>query len=349
MVIPIYPNTPHPSGRSPIYTETPFPFPNCYHWVDSIERIRIRRKAEMYDDSHAVKVSAMQHVMIDMGFSDDYERMDDFERNRLERGSLRNAYVDARGHTSEPGRCSPVPVHLPPSSTTSQDSPLSQPSSYFPPYADTSSHPGDGGHPTPRPCPSPSNSLMCDPTVEAIIRMDVFNLAHDHAAEVLPLVDMWFELADHLTADTIPSPLDFHKERDAIARIVHDARSRSPNVPTPSRNEDRMSVISDDPSTGYNDDVFHLTQAAPLHQKCDGEPTPAATSSITTSTPLQMDVSNPFEETLESVTAARTAAPKIRSHSFVRMFRLHAVRRRVSIAFKTPPWSVRPPLLPYWS
>ena len=33
-------------------------------------------------------------------------------------------------------------------------------------------------------------------------------------------LDLWFELTEHLSADTIPNPLDFYKEREAVIRYV---------------------------------------------------------------------------------------------------------------------------------
>ncbi|KAI0350613.1 hypothetical protein OH77DRAFT_1412657, partial [Trametes cingulata] len=49
MAIPIYPNTTHPHRRDPVYTESPFPFSNCYHWVANKTAVRIRRKPDKYD------------------------------------------------------------------------------------------------------------------------------------------------------------------------------------------------------------------------------------------------------------------------------------------------------------
>lgn len=60
-----------------------------------------------------------------------------------------------------------------------------------------------------------------------IVRLDVFAMAHDDAAELIPLVDSWFELASHLTrTDTIPSPLEFYKEQDAAIESVRHTSAR---------------------------------------------------------------------------------------------------------------------------
>lgn len=120
MVIPIFPNTHHPRGRPPIRPETPFPFPNCYHWIENDATVRIRRKDEQYDDTNAVKLSAMQHVMIDIGFSDDYKRIDDFLDGQAE-GDEGTAGIDDGAATIS----SPAPTPPRPVSRTSQPSRLS--------------------------------------------------------------------------------------------------------------------------------------------------------------------------------------------------------------------------------
>ncbi|EIW54182.1 uncharacterized protein TRAVEDRAFT_23360 [Trametes versicolor FP-101664 SS1] len=44
---------------------------------------------------------------------------------------------------------------------------------------------------------------------------------------VLPLVDLWLDLADNLKQEDIPDPLEFLKERDAIVSIIQAARERA--------------------------------------------------------------------------------------------------------------------------
>ncbi|KAH9846489.1 hypothetical protein C2E23DRAFT_744022 [Lenzites betulinus] len=77
----------------------------------------------------------------------------------------------------------------------------------------------------PRPAsPSSQDSRLSDGSdddTEGLIRMDIFNLfphEDDENEELLPLVDVWFDLDTHLTEDDIPSPLEFDKERAAVAQ-----------------------------------------------------------------------------------------------------------------------------------
>ncbi|RPD57864.1 hypothetical protein L226DRAFT_494867 [Lentinus tigrinus ALCF2SS1-7] len=46
-------------------------------------------------------------------------------------------------------------------------------------------------------------------------------------ADLLPVVDMWYELTAHLAQGEIPSPLDFYRERHEIVKIVREARKRA--------------------------------------------------------------------------------------------------------------------------
>ncbi|KAJ3007871.1 hypothetical protein NUW54_g3375 [Trametes sanguinea] len=247
MAIPVYPNDTHPTGRSPLYPEKPFPFPNCYHWIETMARIRIRRKPEQYDETNAISLSARQHVMIDELFAEDYQRIEAFERNEL--ATIMEDELTDSAATAAPDNRRLPPVTLHPGSSTTADSRLSAPSTYLPPYSVGEGR--DGGESSNASLRDPPKY---DPTVQMLFDMDIFNLSHDENAEFLPLVDLWFELDEHLSPDTIPNPLEFYGERDAIARVVRDARIRCPKVPTPSRNDDRMSIGSDSDSASQVDE-----------------------------------------------------------------------------------------------
>ncbi|KAI0327942.1 hypothetical protein GY45DRAFT_1436585 [Cubamyces sp. BRFM 1775] len=304
MVIPIYPNDYHPHGRpSPIRPETPFPFPNCYHWIDTTEKIRIRRRDEPFGDSNAVKLDAGEHVMINVKFSDDYKKIDDFLHELRVRAEMeRDGGRRLTPPTTSSALGSPSPEACPPFAHPDVTSSGSEGRNSLPEdgNGDDSSH--------------QDHESNCDLTVGDLFRVDIFNLSHDHTAELLPVVDLWYELTDHLTADTIPSPLDFRKECEAIARIVHTARLRSPNVPTPSRNPDGMSIMSDD-DFSYEGSAYSFDYSAPTN--ADDEPTP-------------------------HVDYAETARIAQRDGLCARLW------RKACVIYRRVPWSVRPPFLPYF-
>ena len=47
MCTPIFPNTSHPSGRTPVVPVPTFPFSNCYHWIgpDMVRTVRVKTRA----------------------------------------------------------------------------------------------------------------------------------------------------------------------------------------------------------------------------------------------------------------------------------------------------------------
>ncbi|KAJ8489066.1 hypothetical protein ONZ51_g3183 [Trametes cubensis] len=346
MVIPIFPNTHHPRDRPPIRPETPFPFPNCYHWIENDATVRIRRKDEQYDDTNAVELSAMQHVMIDIGFSDDYKRIDDFLDGQAE-GDEGTAGIDDGAATI------PSPAPTPPRavSRASQPSRLSAHSGRAASRSEDTDSLPEGEIAKAHANPSLHDEGKCDPTVADIYRMDIFGLSHDDSAELLPLVDLWYELTEHLSADTIPSPLEFYKERDAIARIIHAARLRSPNVPTPLRNPDRLSIMSDDLSqvSAYSFDYPPPGPAPPV-----GDDTKPDRKSIDNGA-LWHERANRLHQDDFDGRGAHSAKPlppasnaDIQKPAHVGIWTRIRKRALAVIFFRRPPWSMQPPLLPYF-
>ncbi|KAL7277684.1 hypothetical protein ACG7TL_008616 [Trametes sanguinea] len=345
MAIPIYPNTSHPSGRTPVDPETPFPFPNCYHWVKGIETVRIRGKAEMYDEAHAVKISAMQHVNIQKALSADLLRIHKFRmaQTRSLATALANAQTTEDVHVVGPDQPPRIHVSSPQATSSSQNSRLSD-RTRDTRYRSNEPLATGNGLEIPR-----SNSPMrhprrVDPDLEGIIRMDIFDLAHDDPAEYIPLVDLWFELSEHLTADTIPSPLDFQKERDAIARIIRDARGRAPHVPSPLRNDDGLSIMSDEssiedsecaePDGPSSSRELRGTGASPTVTLAPSSETPDLTYHGARSQLLVGSLHSQIQY------IGQASAPKLRAAT---------VGDRVRNAFHLQRmWSIRPPFLLYW-
>ncbi|KAI0664028.1 hypothetical protein C8Q70DRAFT_214900 [Cubamyces menziesii] len=317
MAIPIYPNTNHPRGRSPVRTETPFPFPNCYHWIDNMTTVRIRRIDDRYDDANAVKITPRQHVMIEVEFGDDYKRLDAFEQER-DRVDL-----EASSTTAEATQCPPEPTDARPISSSPRDCRLSDHSDCMTHH----SHNTDGlveGDVTPGRLDSPrGEELKSDPVVEALFTVDVFNMAHDDSAEAVPLVDLWFELTEHLSADTIPNPLDFYKEREAIIGIIRAARMRSPNVPTPSRDPERLSVMSDDYPPDGSEYSFY---------QC----------------PVQVTPQSRPQSNRDLIDASTDGKNDAQSPQRARGGLCAWLRKDLLVFFRRAPWSARPPFLPYF-
>ncbi|KAI0364942.1 hypothetical protein BV20DRAFT_973755 [Pilatotrama ljubarskyi] len=259
MAIPIYPNEDHPAHRPPIRTQKPFPFRHCYHWVDNLTTVRIRRIPGLYDDAPAIKISSLQHIRMEKAFAEDCSRI--------------NAFVEAR--RAEAARKAEDDVwRLPPRSLSpaSQDSRLSDELNderdlYAPRQARS------------RPEKAPSGPRM-NTSLEDLFRMDIFSLSHDPDTQFLPLVDLWFDLANHLSEDDIPSPLDFYEERKAIASIILDSRDR--NLTSQASRRDGVLQSGVDGLTEEEDDLFMQTD-----DETDDEAEDEGSASAEEESPLQ--------------------------------------------------------------
>ncbi|KAI0629485.1 hypothetical protein C8Q77DRAFT_1065328 [Trametes polyzona] len=203
MCVPIFPNTDHPTGRPAVRSERLFPFPHCYHWIDTNTIIRVRQKPGGYDDSTVIELSPEEHVALTNRFSDDYVRISRLLRKQDESAQVASGTLPL--DAARPGSSS-LPQDLCAECSTGAHSE----SHAYPLPGSIGSDSDTSGPDTPE--PDAGDSL------EGLLRMDIFGLGHDDAAELYPLVDLWFELTDHLTADTIPAPSEFFKERDAVVQ-----------------------------------------------------------------------------------------------------------------------------------
>ncbi|KAI9065006.1 hypothetical protein FKP32DRAFT_539284 [Trametes sanguinea] len=248
MAISISPNPDRPQGRSPLEPSPTFPFDNCYHWVDCSATVRIRRCEDgdgLYDDSTAPVLSTRDHVRMARLFSEDYARMD----------AIAAATAQGRGH-----QCNDLPTSAgvdadnlpaeaaPPNSTQKHASHISLSQGLYPwdralgapddaPNQATDGHPGR----------SPSLGDLADDFHEG----DFFGLTMVDDDEFAPLVDVWFDIAEHLTAASIPSPTELFKEREEMKAIILTARMRNPHVRLPPRNGELEREVH--PSQGDSD------------------------------------------------------------------------------------------------
>ncbi|KAI0629508.1 hypothetical protein C8Q77DRAFT_291612 [Trametes polyzona] len=223
MVVPISPNTSHPHGRAPVPTETPFPFPNCYFWIDASVVVRVRRKAIRYDYSRAPALSALEDIRLQGRFVEDYERMNAFRREREEAMDRVLSIENLAAYHSAP---SPCPHDFIESHSSASDavSLFDNDNNSLP---DHHERPSDDEEASTVPSDSVEAGSTADPEIAAIFKMDYFSSNDDDTIELIPLVDLWFDVAEQLSSETIPSPLDFHKEQAEIMRIIHDARERA--------------------------------------------------------------------------------------------------------------------------
>ncbi|KAI0629531.1 hypothetical protein C8Q77DRAFT_1140756 [Trametes polyzona] len=210
MCVPIYPNTSHPTERTPVRPKEPFPFCNCYHWLDMSADVRVlaRPEKELFDRHKAVKLSSGENYDMKMFWTLDHVRILD-ERDDASLSSTSEEqsppaspvqpYFGASTDITARGM---IPLR---SASTSSLSEISEICSSRSSVSEESA----------------ANSL------ERIMRMDIFSGPNDDVA-LLPLCELWEDLsAQFENEEDIPHPAGFFQERDEIVKIVRDARIRA--------------------------------------------------------------------------------------------------------------------------
>ncbi|OSC96647.1 hypothetical protein PYCCODRAFT_1440926 [Trametes coccinea BRFM310] len=326
MVIPIYPNTFHPNGdRPPVRTYPPFPFPNCFHWIKSGVTVRVRRKATRYDDTNAYKITFQQRMEIDRTFFPDKMRINAFLRAK--QAALEEVEMGGNHSNSvpTPSGVSPEEAHL---SDSDVESRIDDDLDSLPEGPEDFDHAEETDDTDPSSPRSVTPSIpQASTSVEALLKMDIFGFEVDDTAELMPLVDLWFDLTDHLTADTIPSPVEFYQEHEEIMRIIHEARERAPSLRAPFL-DNGVEIDRDALSS-----VESMTTAEFLRNE-DAMVPPE----------LRVPFVSPLnEESLESPSRPSQRRPHISTT-------WRTFKRRTAQCLKSiVPWhNRRPPCLPYW-
>ncbi|OJT06559.1 hypothetical protein TRAPUB_2636 [Trametes pubescens] len=211
MCIPIYPNSNHPTGRAPIHPETPFPYGNCYHWLNNNIHILVRSRVDGFDETNAVQISGKTEGFMGRTFSDDLLRA---IKNRelsqhtheVEKADDQQRDPTVKAHSAADG---PSDVR----SRSSIDVPQNE-------HPRVSASPQEEGNVDAASISSGwSNDSGQRPTtsLENIMRIDPFT-GPDEDLDLVPLVDLWPDLAGNLKEEDIPSPLDLDREIETIQR-----------------------------------------------------------------------------------------------------------------------------------
>lgn len=235
MVVPIFPNTKCSSEkRHPVRPTGSFPSSKCFHWADNVTNVRVRQRqnGKFFDDAHAVSLSGEQHVAIQLAFSDDYDRADEL----LSDDSTDSALSASGSVPSGTSSCSlppdtlrnpkvlqacypldPLLYPLPSSvSTSSNDTQVSMPPLSNHSSVDRTASPSESGADSSR----SGSGVDFDKDQRAIVKeisgLSLFGWDPDPAVPLIPLVDLWLELEEHICAEDIPSPVEWYKEEEQI-------------------------------------------------------------------------------------------------------------------------------------
>ncbi len=102
---------------------------------------------------------------------------------------------------------------------------------------------------------------------------DLFGWDPDPATALLPLVDAWLEVEEHLSEDEIPSPLEFDAEiREVIVYVPHHA-TRSRRADAQQDHQARTAEVRLLGKSGITSQAGHREDTPPPHSRsgCAGE------------------------------------------------------------------------------
>ncbi|KAI0690768.1 hypothetical protein C8T65DRAFT_618209, partial [Cerioporus squamosus] len=98
MCVPIFPNTDHPTGRTPVRTVPEFPFFNCYHWFGPDISLKVRIKNGTYaltEDPRYIRLDTGDYVDMEIIHQQDILRIFK-ERAEREKSAAPPAHEESR-------------------------------------------------------------------------------------------------------------------------------------------------------------------------------------------------------------------------------------------------------------
>lgn len=209
MCSPIYPNSQHPAGREPLRPDKPFPYANCYHWSGVEMDIRVLARPEEFDQNQAIALPLREYMRWDE------LQLEDALRMMSPEGSVIDVPEDLSPPPAEPPHNPALPI---------VDTALSSSAPVGP------SIPSAGDYQANVPMSASSQSLSdsCDSrtvssgksdldSVDRIMAMGIFS-GPNQDLDLLPLCELWLDMAPQLKEEDIPSPTGLFEERDEIVR-----------------------------------------------------------------------------------------------------------------------------------
>ncbi|KAL1937863.1 hypothetical protein VTO73DRAFT_12756 [Trametes versicolor] len=219
MCTPIYPNTQHPTGREPLRPDKSFPYANCYNWSGVEMEIRVLARPEEFDQNQAIALPLREYMRWDELQLEDALRMMSPEGSLLDANVSEERLPPPAESSSRPLTLLNTELDLSPPVGPRDPSPARH--SSVPPSRTSSRSLSDSFES--RSYVSGESDLG---SVDGIMVMDIFS-GTNADLDLLPLCELWLDMAPQLKQENIPNPTGLFAERDEIVRIIQDARVRA--------------------------------------------------------------------------------------------------------------------------
>ncbi|RPD56389.1 hypothetical protein L226DRAFT_513177 [Lentinus tigrinus ALCF2SS1-7] len=214
MCTPIYPNQDHPAGRAPVHTEPPFPFDNCHFWSRTKMKVRVCPRTEGFDWDVTTHLSSKGEQM--------------WRHNEI---------CDEVKQTAAERALQPQPDPVPEScasdlAPTHPGRSLQADGSAETPLVDDDASSLYSDSVSANSCSVMSDIASADGSGYEDTMMEWRRLFADPVAspEFHPLCHLWGDIASNIKQDEIANPIHFLEERDAVVRIIREARARNPAI-----------------------------------------------------------------------------------------------------------------------
>ncbi len=225
MVHPIHPNAKY-ANKEPLRTSPILPFPNCYFWFRSSMslRVRVKRGEDWYDNDNSIAIPIPEILKLD--WYDDVPHMSALLKldagtcTCIKRSTAVFYYLNLTAISSDRTGGShmlSIGPSLPPPLRTYMPS-LDIGENYTPPQVtDLPAADVENALRSPRSSSHlPTTSSLPPHLLQDCLKFNLLGWEEDPTFKFIPLVDLWFDLEDHLSSESIPSPVDLWMEQERI-------------------------------------------------------------------------------------------------------------------------------------
>ena len=229
MCTPIFPNTSHPTGRAPVRPDPPFPFSNCAHWTGQDAALRVRVKRGRYPRGAALELPDEEYLKLERDRSED-----DFRRRCL--GEARRAMEKRNRAGSEDDEGAYTVNQWRRGSRQERDGRWGSEDSHLSPFVIGTLGPAEENPEEPLSVRSSSSRYSGGTSLtfaSSDVPADLYAFGLDDGEDrrcYIPVVNLWLDLAAHVPAKDIPSPVEFVRQYEQVSRCASIPLSDVDNV-----------------------------------------------------------------------------------------------------------------------